>query len=61
MIPAIGLMIGVYIIVKMLSFIIRKEPRAEHVIIKIFAGIAVAVTIFCIIAIFQSSSSIPGL
>lgn len=60
MIPLIGLMIGVYITIRMLSFILRKEPRSEHIIIKVLAGIGIVITIFCIIAIFQSSSSIPS-
>lgn len=60
MIPLIGLMIGIYITIRMLSFILRKEPRSEHIIIKVLAGIGIAITIFCIVAIFQSSSSIPS-
>ena len=58
MIPAIGLMIGVYIIVKMLSFILRLGTIEENMVVKIFAGIAILITIYCIYALFTSSSSI---
>lgn len=45
MVAEIGLMIGAYIIVRMISFLTRKGERAESVLVKIFAVITGLFTI----------------
>ena len=59
MIQAIGLMIGVYVITRMVSFLTRKEERAESIVVKILAVITMIVTLFCIFALMLSGQSIP--
>lgn len=59
MIQAIGLMIGVYVITRMVSFLTRKEERAESIVVKILAVITMIVTVICIFALMQSGQSIP--
>jgi len=49
MISIIGVMIGIYIITRMISFITRKDERAESSIVIVFAVITIFVTFFCII------------
>lgn len=56
MIPLIGFMIGFYIIVRMLSFILRKEPRNENLFIKIISGITIIIIIICMISLWQTST-----
>jgi len=46
MIPDIGLMVGCYIIVRMVSFLSRRGDRQENAIVMILALIAIAVTLF---------------
>ena len=48
MIPDIGLMVGAYIITRMVSFLTRKEDRAESVVVKVFAAITVLITVICV-------------
>ncbi len=47
MISVIGLMIGVYIVTRMVSFLMRKGERAESVVVKVLAVITVLVTGIC--------------
>jgi hypothetical protein len=47
MLPDIGLMIGVYIFVRMISFLTRTGDRKESVLVKIFAVLAIIITIIC--------------
>jgi ABC-type phosphate transport system permease subunit len=49
MIQAIGLMIGMYIIVRMFSFLTRKGDRAESGFVQILAGIAIILTLLIIV------------
>ena len=44
---AIGIMIGSYIVVRMVSFVSRKGERRESVIATVLAYIAIPVTLFC--------------
>jgi hypothetical protein len=60
MIPDIGLMIGLYIITRMISFLSRKETRAENIIVKSFAVITIIVTVISIIDLFSHGTSIPS-
>jgi branched-subunit amino acid transport protein len=48
MIPTIGLMIGAYIVVRMLSLILRKGERGEPVVVKIFSALTIILTAICI-------------
>lgn len=50
MIQAIGLMIGMYIIVRMLSFLTRKGEREESMLVQILAGVVAFLT-FLIMAV----------
>lgn len=54
MIPTIGLMMGVYIITRMLELLDKKEVRATP---KVFAVITIIITIFCIFALLASGAS----
>jgi hypothetical protein len=56
MLPEIGLMIGVYIIARMVSFLTRKELRAESVVVKVFAGISIFVTVIVPIDLLSRGS-----
>lgn len=47
MIPDLGLMIGAYIIVRMVSFLLRTGERRESILVKILAVIAILVTVVC--------------
>jgi len=44
MVQIIGLMIGLYIIVRMLSFLTRTGDRKEDTIVKVAAGIVMVIT-----------------
>jgi hypothetical protein len=48
MLAEIGIMIGAYIITRMVSFITRKGERAETVTVKILAFITVVLTLVVI-------------
>jgi hypothetical protein len=60
-IPAIGIMIGFYTITKFFAFLLRKEPRNEHVFIKVLSGVAIGVTIICMISLLVSSAQSASL
>ena len=55
MIAAIGIMIGIYIITRMISFLTRKEPQKESASVKVFAVITIVITIFCMFSLLASS------
>ena len=57
MIQAIGLMIGVYIITRALSFITRKDDRAESTLVVVFSVITVIITIFSLYALLSLGTS----
>ena len=59
MIPDIGLMIGVYIITKMISFLSRKGDRAESLLVKGLAIITILITSVCIVDLLIKGMSIP--
>ena len=48
MIPDIGLMIGAYIIVRMVSFLSRRDQGAESVLVKILAVITILVVLISV-------------
>lgn len=56
MIQLIGLMIGMYIIVRMLSFLTRKGEREESMFIQILAGVVAFLTFLIImVLLFQGT------
>lgn len=61
MIPDIGLMIGFYIIARMISFLTRQDPRAESITVKIFAVITILVAVVCMMdLVMHGTTPMPG-
>lgn len=56
MIPDIGLMIGLYIVTRMIVIMFDKSHRTAP---KIFSGITILVALFCLIDLMSRGSSIP--
>jgi len=61
MIPEIGLMIGLYIITRMVSFITRTGERKESIAVIILGTITILISIFVIYDLFLRGASIPNL
>ena len=61
MIPEIGLMIGLYIITRMISFLLRTGERKESVAVYVLAVITIIVTGFVIYDLFARGASIQNL
>jgi len=57
MLPDIGIMIGAYIFVRMISFLTRTGERKESVVVKVFAVIAIIITIFCTLDLLLHGTS----
>ena len=47
MIPDIGLLIGAYTFTRLLSFVMRRGEREEHVAVKVFAILGMIGTVIC--------------
>lgn len=60
MIPAIGYMIGFYIITRMLVLLGRKEKRVESMISRVFAVVTMIVTVLMMYILFTAESSMPS-
>ncbi len=58
MIPAIGIMLGFYIMTRCISFFSRKGDRAESGVVLAFSAITIAVTIIVMIILLASGSTI---
>ena len=58
MIPAIGMMIGAYIVTRMLELMVNPDSKT---VVKVFAVITIVVTIISQIDILNAGSSIPRL
>ena len=58
MIPAIGLMVGCYIITRMISFLTRTGERRESASVKTFAGITIIITIICVLDLLLRGASL---
>jgi hypothetical protein len=58
MIGDIGLMIGIYIIIRLVSLLTRTGERKESGAVKIFAVVAMLVTVFCIVDLFEKSAAV---
>lgn len=60
MIQAIGLMIGAYVITRMVSFLTRKGDRAETAAVKVLAIITILVAAVCVADLLLSGQrSLP--
>ncbi len=57
MIPIIGLMIGAYIITRMISFLSREGGRKESTIVIVCAIITIVVVVLSLGALFTTSVS----
>ena len=60
MIPTIGVMVGFYIITRMISLGTRKGDRAEGTLVRIFAIITILVTVVSMFALMSSSSDVSN-
>ena len=54
MVPTIGMMIGAYIIIRMISFITRKGERSESPIVVILSFLNILFTLFLIFMLMAS-------
>jgi len=61
MIPDIGLMIGLYIITRMISFLTRKKERKENIVVLIFACITILVSIVAVTDLFLRGTDFESL
>jgi len=61
MIPEIGLMIGLYIITRCVSFLTRSGERRESILVLILAGVTIIVTIFVVIDLFSTGAQISNI
>lgn len=52
MIQLIGLMIGMYVIVRMMSFLTRKGEREESMLVQMLAGVVAFLTLLIIVFLF---------
>jgi len=59
-IPTIGLMIGFYIITRMISLASRSGDRAESALVKIFAVITILVAALGMVSLLTSGSGLPS-
>ncbi|MDH5467472.1 MAG: DUF2393 family protein [Candidatus Aminicenantes bacterium] len=60
MIPLMSLMIGAYIITRMMIFLLNKNPdqfKLGNIINKVLATITIIITAVCVVLIFSSSTS----
>ena len=58
MIPEIGVMVGLYIITRMLSLIIKRTEKGESALVIVFAALTIIATIFIIYDLFQRGANI---
>ena len=59
MIPDIGLMVGAYVVTRMVSFLTRKGNMAESVVVKVLAVITVLVTVICVADLLMRGQPTP--
>lgn len=59
MIQIIGIMIGSYIIVRMLSFITRSGERKEETVVKVAAGIVFVLTLILMLGLLATGGTTP--
>ncbi len=56
MIPAIGYMIGFYVITKMLSLLLKGKDGKESSVTNIFAALTILVALFCLYVLFTAEA-----
>jgi len=65
MIPEIGLMVGFYIITRMVSLLMRKGERKENIVVYVLAVITILITAFVIYDLFtggvEASNILQGI
>jgi hypothetical protein len=61
MLAEIGLMVGFYIITRMVSFLLRKGERKESGAVQIFAVVTIIITIIVVADLFMKGVSVSGL
>lgn len=57
MIPAIGVMIGLYIITRMIELMMREDRKPA---LKVLSGVTILVTIISMVDILNAGSSVAG-
>lgn len=57
MVAEIGIMIGIYIVTRMLSYLTRSKEMHESIIVKVFAVITILVTIIVVADLFLRGTS----
>ncbi len=57
MIPIIGIMVGAYIITRMVDILVKKDTQN---VVAIFAVVTILVVLFSILSLYGLSSSIPS-
>ena len=60
MLPLLSLMIGAYIILRCLSFILRSGERAEHWMVIVLAFLVMLVAIAAVIGIFAIGADVES-
>ena len=61
MIPTIGIMVGLYVITKMLDFIIPKKDGNINVVVQIFAIITIFFTLYAIYSLFTTGVDLSSI
>lgn len=61
MIAAIGIMIGCYVLVRMLALLTRPADRREHRVVRIAAAVTCVVTVFVMASLWFGVGSSPSL
>lgn len=52
MLAEIGIMVGLYIVTRMLSYLTRSQERRESVVVKILSVITIIVTVLVVLDLF---------
>ena len=62
MIPDIGLMVGAYIVTRMLRLLVKTEPKENGVVV-FFAAVTILVTVICLYDLLSrgTTSGMPNL
>jgi hypothetical protein len=61
MIPTIGIMVGLYIITRMLSLLLKNKEGKESIVTGVFAGITILFTLYSIYSLFTSGVDLSQL
>ncbi|MFC2165901.1 hypothetical protein ACFLT2_13015 [Acidobacteriota bacterium] len=61
MIPAIGFMVGFYVITRMLSLLLRDKEGKESAVTLVFAGITILVALYGIYSLFTTGIDLSNI